>query len=107
MQIYRKKLDSNTNTLELFATQTEMHKKSRMFHVADAEVVELGYIEGTFGPGLVVVEVANMVTTAPADIIQSRVLANYPQHLVPTRPIEGISSQRMFQFVVRCVRFVI
>ena len=43
--------------------------------VADAKVVELGYAEGTFGPGLAVVEVADMVTTAPADVVQPRVLA--------------------------------
>ena len=38
--------------------------------VADAEVVELGDAEGTFGPGLAVVEVADMVTTAPTDVVQ-------------------------------------
>ena len=38
--------------------------------VADAEVVELGDAEGAFGPRLAVVEVANMVATAPADVIQ-------------------------------------
>ena len=62
--------------------------------VADAEVVELGDAEGAFGPSLAVVEVANMVATAPADIIQSRVLADDPEHLVPTRSIEGILFHR-------------
>ena len=38
--------------------------------VADAEVVELGYAEGTFGPSLAIVEIADMVTTAPTDIVQ-------------------------------------
>ena len=38
--------------------------------VADAEVVELGDAEGTFGPGLAVVEVADMIATAPADVVQ-------------------------------------
>lgn len=58
--------------------------------VADAEVVELGDAEGAFSSSLAVVEVADEAATAPADIIQSRVLANDPQHLVPTRSIEGI-----------------
>ena len=43
--------------------------------VADTEVVELGDAEGTFGPRLAVVEVADMVTTAPADVVEPRVLA--------------------------------
>ena len=38
--------------------------------VADTEVVKLGDAEGTFGPSLAVVEVTDMVTTAPADIVQ-------------------------------------
>ncbi len=38
--------------------------------IADAEVVELGNAEGAFGPRLAVVEVADMVTTAPADVVQ-------------------------------------
>ena len=62
--------------------------------VADAEVVELGDAEGSFGPGLAVVEVADMVTTAPVDVVQSRVLADDPQHLVPPRAIEGILFHR-------------
>lgn len=51
--------------------------------VADTEVVELGVAEGTFGPGLAVVEVADMVATAPTDVVKPRVLADDPQHLVP------------------------
>ena len=38
--------------------------------VADAEVVELGDAEGTFGPRMAVVEVTDMITTAPADVVQ-------------------------------------
>lgn len=51
--------------------------------VADAKVVELRDAEGSFGPGLAVVEVADMVTTAPAYVVKPRVLADDPQHLVP------------------------
>ena len=46
--------------------------------VADAEVVELGDAEGTFGPRLAVVEIADMIATAPADVVQPRVLAYDP-----------------------------
>ena len=62
--------------------------------VADAEVVELRDAEGSFGPRLAVVEVADMVATAPTDVVQSRVLADDPQHLVPPRAIEGILLHR-------------
>lgn len=62
--------------------------------VADAKVVELGDAEGSFGPRLAVVEVADMVTTAPADVVEPRVLADDPQHLVPTRSVEGILLHR-------------
>ena len=62
--------------------------------VADAKVVELRDAEGPFGPGLAVVEVADMVTTAPTDVVQPRILADDPQHLVPTRAIEGILLHR-------------
>ena len=62
--------------------------------VADAEVIELGYAEGSFGPCLAVVEVADMIATAPADVVQPRVLADDPQHLVPPRAIEGILLDR-------------
>jgi len=37
--------------------------------VADTEVVELRYVEGTFGPSLAIVEIADMISTAPADIV--------------------------------------
>lgn len=62
--------------------------------VADTEVVELGDAERAFGPSLAVVEVADMVTTAPADVVQTRVLADDPQHLVPPRAVEGILLHR-------------
>ena len=62
--------------------------------IADAEVVELRDAEGSFGPSLAVVEVADMVTTAPADVVQPRVLADDPQHLVPPRAVEGILLHR-------------
>ena len=37
--------------------------------VADAEVVELRDAEGSFGPSLAIVEIADMISTAPADIV--------------------------------------
>ncbi len=62
--------------------------------VADAEVVELRDAEGTFGPGLAVVEVADMIATAPTDVVEPRVLADDPQHLVPPRAVEGVLLHR-------------
>ena len=62
--------------------------------VADAEVVELRDAEGAFGPGLAVVEVADMIATAPADVVEPRVLADDPQHLVPPRAVERILLHR-------------
>ena len=62
--------------------------------IADAEVVELGYAEGAFGPGLAVVEVADKIATAPTDVVKPRVFADDPQHLVPPRAIKGILLHR-------------
>lgn len=62
--------------------------------IADAKVVELGDAEGAFGPSLAIVEVADMIATAPADVVEPRVLADDPQHLVPPRAVEGILFHR-------------
>ena len=62
--------------------------------IADTEVVKLGDAEGTFGPSLAIVEIADMISTAQADIVQSRILPNNPQHLAPPRAIESILLHR-------------
>lgn len=38
--------------------------------VADIEVVKLGDAEGAFGPSLAIVEIADMIAAAPADVVQ-------------------------------------